>query len=318
MQTKIIILLIVTLFCASCNKLPKAVGNNNEIIIVSSESDKEYVSIYLDEIFNEYINTPIEENVFDLKYIKPKQFSKYKHYKNIIITSLVHPKDDTIDVLYEKFSNSYDNKEIFSLNNLYAENQIVLLIGAYDSIDFLKKINNYKNWVYTSINENVELNILNAYMNRKMNLELIDLVNNDFKISLNIDEDYKIIKKTNNFLWFGRGFPYRWLMFFKTSKTNNQNYWQLFTDELYANTNAIKISDYYMKEYKVDEKILLRGIYEHEVSDTGGPFFVYIFDNIINNEVILIAGLVNNPGKNKYDILKEMEIIVKNIKGIKK
>ena len=43
----------------------------------------------------------------------------------------------------------------------------------------------------------------------------------------------------------------------------------------------------------------MRGLYEHEESGTGGPFFTYIFDNKLNDEVILISCFVNNPGHEK-------------------
>ena len=57
----------------------------------------------------------------------------------------------------------------------------------------------------------------------------------------------------------------------------------------------------------------MRGIYEHFESDTGGPFFVYIFDTEQTNEVILISGFVNYPGHEKLLLLKQLEIIAKTL-----
>ena len=68
-------------------------------------------------MFNDYINTPIEENKYNLKWIKPNDFKNYKYYKNIIILSLEHPSDSTIDILYKKFKNQYNNLDLFSLVN---------------------------------------------------------------------------------------------------------------------------------------------------------------------------------------------------------
>ena len=53
----------------------------------------------------------------------------------------------------------------------------------------------------------------------------------------------------------------------------------------------------------------MRGIYEHKESDSGGPFFVYIFDNESENEVILVSGFVNYPGHEKLLLLKQLEVI---------
>ena len=79
----------------------------------------------------------------------------------------------------------------------------------------------------------------------------------------------------------------------------------------------ITISNYYQeneKAYYGNNKIpIMRGIYEHPESETGGPFFVYIFDTEQTNEVILISGFVNNPGHEKLLLLKQLEIIAKTL-----
>ena len=56
---------------------------------------------------------------------------------------------------------------------------------------------------------------------------------------------------------------------------------------------------------------ILRGLYEHKTSESGGPFFVYMFELHESNEVILISGFVNYPGHDKYLLLRQLEIIVK-------
>ena len=57
----------------------------------------------------------------------------------------------------------------------------------------------------------------------------------------------------------------------------------------------------------------MRGIYEHPESETGGPFFVYIFDTEQTNEVILISGFVNYPGHEKLLLLRQLEILAKTL-----
>ena len=48
----------------------------------------------------------------------------------------------------------------------------------------------------------------------------------------------------------------------------------------------------------------MRGIYEHDESESGGPFFVYIFETETHNEVILVSGFVNYPGHKNNFLLK--------------
>ena len=69
----------------------------------------------------------------------------------------------------------------------------------------------------------------------------------------------------------------------------------------------VKISENFKNNYSFiynEKRIpMMRGIYEHSESETGGPFFVYIFETEQANEVILISGFVNYPGHKKILLL---------------
>ena len=58
---------------------------------------------------------------------------------------------------------------------------------------------------------------------------------------------------------------------------------------------------------------IMRGVYEHDESESGGPFFVYIFETDSVNEVILVSGFVNYPGHEKILLLKQLEIIANTL-----
>ena len=73
----------------------------------------------------------------------------------------------------------------------------------------------------------------------------------------------------------------------------------------------ITISEYFRKNNKSNNQMIMRGLFEHEQSQSGGPFFTYIFDTNINNELILISGFVSYPGHDKYLLLKQLEVIIK-------
>ena len=56
MQKNIIILLFI-LFVFSCDSLPDSTGGYNDITVVSSNEDREYVKIFISEVFNDSIYT---------------------------------------------------------------------------------------------------------------------------------------------------------------------------------------------------------------------------------------------------------------------
>ena len=59
---------------------------------------------------------------------------------------------------------------------------------------------------------------------------------------------------------------------------------------------------------------VLRGVYNHLESDTGGPFVIYLFDGHVENEVILVSGFVNNPGREKAPLLRQLELTIQKMK----
>ena len=310
MQKTIIIILFLVF---SCSRLPSSNGDNNEIVIFCSDEDKGLIKFKIDDTFSNYINTPTEENIYKLSWINPVDFKKYKFHKNILIISLVQPKDSTIDLLYNKFAKQYENKSLFSLYNLFSKNQLIIPIGSHNSITFLDFFQSNQNWIVDEVNNNIDLNFKKSLLKKSKNDSIISILNNKFSVDAHIDIDYQVLDNKTNFFRIGRGTPYRWLLFSKIDKNYKNNIWTKYKEIINENIEGLDISNY----YKIKDGDFFRGLYEHRESDTGGPLFIYLFDNNDNNEVILVSGFVNNPGKNKYKILKELEIITKNIKEIK-
>ena len=154
--------------------------------------------------------------------------------------------------------------------------------------------------------------------NNKLSNKIMNILGH----TIDIQTDFKLIRSDslNSFVWIGRGYPYRWLTLYKTRKDsyiNIQSAWSQLKIDFDLHMPEITISKYFQKNEKDSygrEKInVMRGIYEHAKSDTGGPFFVYIFDTEQMNEVILICGFVNYPGHEKLILLKQLEIMAKTL-----
>ena len=311
MSKKYITLLLMYLF--SCNTLPDSLGDNNELIIITSDEDREYISLSLSSITDNYINTPVEENIYNISWVDPNNFNEYMQYKNIIIASLTHPQDSTIDILNNKFHSSFDNENIFLLSNTYSVGQKIISINAHDSnhMDIIMK--KYSNWIKDEFNDNIYDNILSSLISEQNN-EIIEIIKNKYNFTLQIDENYNIIKEEDNFLWIGRGYPYRWLIFNKFKINNEIDYWEFLSSNLQENIKGLNIRNTYKKIMNYDNLMTIRGIYDYDISETGGPFFSYVFENNDNNEVILISGFVSNPGKDKWPLLNQLETIIKKTK----
>ena len=315
MQKKLLILILI-LFFNSCNSKKDAVGDYNEIIIATSNDDKELIYPYLNSIFSKQINTPLKEEVFKVKWIDAENFFKYKYHNNIVIASLDNPPDKTGDKLFAKFNTAIENENIFAQYDMFSNNQVILNIGAFDSIELSDIVNINSSWIYSLFDEEINSRLFTQYKLNDLNIELNNMINDEFNLNFYIDENYHLIRKLNNFIWIGRGYPYRWITLHRSSgDINDENILNHFKS-LVSNTmeDLIIVDNFFEIEYK-NKIMIIRGLYEHDISDTGGPFFTYIIKNNKNNELNFISGFVNNPGKSKYYLLKQLESIISlNIK----
>ena len=315
---KIIIFLLLIIY--SCDYKQESIGAANQIIIISSPEDKVHIENIVDDCFYEYINTPQEEQIYRIKYIKPWEFDSFNNYSNILIISLDRPNDNTGDLLYNKFMQNYEsNSDIFFLENLYVNNQIIGIINSEDKDNLKNIFKKHTIWIKSNVNKNIENKIINDLYKYKSNDAIENQINYLFGSTFKVQEDYKIIKSDSlkNFIWIGRGHPYRWIVLFKSKKSNymKNNQWNNLIKDYKEYLSDITISEHYRVDEYDDNNNLrkMRGLYEHEESDSGGPFFVYIFESDSPNEVILVSGFVNYPGGNKYLLLKQLEMIISSL-----
>lgn len=315
MQKTIIVLFFILFF--SCSRLPESKGEFNEIIIVASNEDKIVVNRSINQLFSEYINTPIEEPLYKLKWIKPENFNRYLEYSNLLFISLSIPSDSTIDFLVDKFNNTYE-EDVLTLHDVYAKNQTLVIFKCDNLVDFDEKLINYNNWLIDNFESNINNKMMSYLGKFKRNSELEELLNDIYNINAQIQEDYLLIKhdKKNNFIWIGRGYPYRWLTFTVFNDSIGiEHVWSSYEQLLTQNMPNVNISDYYKNIlFDSDNSIKIQGLYEEEKSETGGPFLSYIYYNKYLERMIAISGFVNNPGKQKNRLVRELDVIIKKIK----
>ena len=313
------IILLIALFCAACSCLSDPVGKENEIIIISSPEDKPHIERILGNLFSQIIYTPQPEPEFSLIYKDPWELDNVNKYGNILIASLDFPEDSTGDYLMERITQNHEKDEsLFILENLYANNQIICGIHTLDAISMENEIKNNGAWILKEFRNIVVSRMTNNIFIHGFNDSLSNKMFDYFGYTIDLQPDFKIIKADSikPFLWIGRGYPYRWITVHKSRKNNylqKNSAWDQLRAEFADLMPSIKISEFYKNtsNYRADKKVLhiMRGIYEHEESASGGPFFVYIFETESVNEVILVSGFVNYPGHEKILLLKQLEII---------
>jgi len=307
----------------SCNGKIESIGDINSVTIIASHKDREQSQHIVEYFFNNrYINTPQHETVYSINWLDPKDIKNGKFMKNILLLSLDYPSDSTIDVLANRImSENNISDHIFSLQDVFAKKQKLVILKSIDTIDLEKKLSENFQWICSEYNENIYNGYYDYIIDKGENKELTTLLKEKMNISIFIQEDYKLIGLEKDFIWIGRGYPYRWLIFNKFTKKqfkNKINLYDLFRKILKNNNMDISIYDGYMRETKLiynDESLdVYRGVYDHQGSQTGGPFALYLLDNNDDDEVILVASMINNPGNSKMPHLLQADALIKNIK----
>jgi len=318
-----IYLTFILFFLPSCNVLPESKGLANEIVVIISPEDRMYAEPILSEVFSKIIHTPQPEPVLNLMYKNPWELESVKNYSNILYISLIYPQDSTGDILYRRISEQYNqNAQIFTLVDLYSRDQLFTLIYAKDAIELEKILMDNQKYLLDEIQSLFDEKMIELVYKNGKNHGLSSSINQLIGYTLDLQIDYQLIKSDSlsSFIWVGRGYPYRWITLHKSRKDNFKNpimAWKNLTLDYSKNMPEIIISEYYQANETAviqDKKIpLMRGVYEHAESDSGGPFFVYIFETDYQNEVILVSGFLNHPGHEKIFLLKQLETIAKTI-----
>ena len=317
MQKKIILIFLI-LF-VSCGRLPDSKGEFNEIIVISSKEDRSIYENDINNLFGEYINTPSEENLYILKWVDEDKFQYYLSYKNILLVNLNEPADSTIDNLIYKFKNQY-NKSLFVLDDVYAKNQNLFIFSSDNYSQFQDNIIDNGSWILDNIDDKINSTLYDYIYRNGNNEEIEAILDGHFGIRSFIQKDFLVVKdklSKDDFIWLGRGYPYRWLCFNKVKNITELDSWKFFKLSVSEHMPNVIIKDYYKKvSYESDDIIKIEGLYEEMESDTGGPFVVYVKFNSLDRTALFISGFVNNPGKPKIRLLKELEIqILNNLKN---
>ena len=305
-----------------CSTLPRSQGEDNQVVIFASPEDKLQIQPFMNKVFEKIIRTPQQEPEINITWQSPWEIELYKYRPNLIIISLDYPSDSTGDRLLQRFQSMQSQKDnIFIAEDLFAQNQQVVSIHAQDAIHFQQIIDENGQWLKKEINTSIGDNIWQHMIEKGKNEALQDSLLSQFNISAFIQADYQLIAQSQNFLWLGRGYPYRWLTF---TSANSSHFltvadaWKAIERDLGSTMPQINLLEILRSEESVfiEGKSIrvMHGVYEHIESQTGGPFVIYLFDGHVENEVILVSGFVNNPGRKKAPLLRQLELTIQKMK----
>ncbi|MEE8437154.1 MAG: hypothetical protein V3S22_02325, partial [Candidatus Neomarinimicrobiota bacterium] len=80
---------LISVFIFSCGSWkPRAIGGDDDLMVVASLENRENLRVIISAIFNDTIFTPEAEPAYKIKFIDPLDFGDIKNYANVIIGAI--------------------------------------------------------------------------------------------------------------------------------------------------------------------------------------------------------------------------------------
>ena len=319
-------LLAALLLLTACNYRLPSVGQEDMLIIVVSDVDKPLLQPLLMNIFGREMATPSGEPYFKVKIVPPEKFETYRKYHSLIVAAVINPADSTGDVLARGVLGEERSLEaeaggnpIFITYDLFAKGQIFMGLLALDAIHAHTELERLGSWIFDQFETQLRLR-QSAYVFRNGDHgELTDSLQAEHGWSMRLEPDYLRIRDRpeDQFVWLGRGYPYRWLFVHwveggDTIKIDRQWAWERM-EYIAGNLHReIYIDTLFRSEQLGMENghtiFMIKGVWAHTKITAGGPFITYIFRDRDQNRIYLLSGLVVHPSGSKALLIKRQEV----------
>ncbi|HPK08842.1 MAG TPA: DUF4837 family protein [Saprospiraceae bacterium] len=328
---------------------PPALGVLNEIVVIAD--DKLYDGPIGDTLRyyfeSAYPLMPAPESMFDLRHFTPEELDNQPLRKELrtylVVANLSDTESSTTkmvrsDLGENRYLKVKEGNDVTTLvgKDKWAQGQMLFYIFANDPSNLEKAIAENFNSIATKVNKFDESIIEgNIYAVRHVNKGLSEKILNEFGIEMKVPNDYNMVvdKPEDHFMWLKKDAKDA-VMGIAIQSVKYRNQSQLNLDSLIAFRNEygkkyissdkkgsymvtndedlpimsydVEIDGHYAKE--------IRGIWEMENDFKGGPYFCYAIPLPEQDRLVYIDVLVLRQGKDKRNLMQQLDYIVKNIK----
>lgn len=336
----LVIIVISIILLYSCG-LPKrkAVGKEDEIIVIADSLEYERIETGLAVVFEKIIFTPQPENMFHLKQTSLNELNKYKNQKNIIIVAPLGTGSET-SIYIESMLDSnlilqaIKNEFFFVVKkDLWASDQLVMIItsNSFEQL-YTNLINNADDLLYRFqkiSNERLFRSLYNEKYEKK-DIEALFLDRYGWIIYVQADFLLAVDNPENNFVWLRRSPDTemeRWIFVHWIDKGSPEflhndsiiNRRNKLTEKFYKTSDELSYvetaSDYlnfsevnFLNRYA----ILTQGLWRTTDKGMGGPFINYTFYDEKQKRIYMLDGSVFAPKYRKKGLIQQMDVTLQS------
>ncbi|MBH10643.1 MAG: hypothetical protein CMG74_09895 [Candidatus Marinimicrobia bacterium] len=319
------LVLLVILFNA-CEQKRQALGADNEIRVICSELDKKVLEGALTFIFDDTIHTPQPEPYYYLKFSKPDTYNDLKKQAYIVVGAINRNSENLGLKLIKKllpenqFNSSNTNEQILFTKDLYASNQLFMVINSDSVNKLIATAKEKKEWIKKQFHDQFIRRQKKFLFGDDTNTDLEKKIKKEYDWNIQIPWGWEIIRSRpdSNFVWIGREIPFQWISIHskKGKYVNNElvagKYLWDWPKNHYM---SIEFNNYNfrLKNTKFKDHIAWRvdGVWQtiKESDAKGGPFRSYLFYDEKSHQTFHINMLIYNPGNDKSIYLRQLDLI---------
>ena len=347
MKTKLFLIAFIilsTLFIQSCDNKKKAKGLEDEIHVIADSAEFLIIQEALQKTFGKIIHTPQPEELFTIKRHSINDLNSLKLKKNIIIAAPIKSGSYTSQylntIIDSTVKNMIDNDSVFVINkyDLWAQNQLVMILTARDIDKLVENINKKKDDLFyyfrESSNKRLALGLYNPkFEQRKLEAELLT----KYKWMIYVQADYQLAldKPEDNFVWLRRGVntdSERWIFvhwienstpeflhvdsianerdaltkkYYRTS--DETTFVELYNDSVAATMNSeVNFNGRYA--------LMTQGLWRFNDNSGGGPFISYTFYDEATRRIYMLDASIFAPKYFKKNLIQSVDVLLHSFK----
>ncbi len=311
----------------NCSTKGKSFGEDDEVYVFADSADWVQYRGPLNSIFGQYIQTPIMEREFILIWKPFDKFRQYQNFKNIFILGRLNSQDpvslNVRNLLNPEIIEGVKKGQYFYIpkNNVWAENQYVLIFVANSVNDMVQKIYDLGDLSYNDFTRYFYKRLRQEMFKRMEQKDLEKYIADHFPFTMRIQHDYFIANENleNNYVWIRRFDPDRSILihwqpyageFQLTSRWVIDERNRLAKEVFSGDVVVEEETKAYVTQFKRWNSIKLEGTWKNDSLMVGGPFRNFTFVDSTTQRLYMLDYYVQAIGKRKVPFLQQLKVIV--------
>lgn len=322
----ILTIALAAIMLGSCNNsdnaenkkryMPNITGKPGEVLLVldKNEWEGELGTALRETLSEEFPYLPQREPIFNLFNTTPSSFQNYGAYSTHRNILRVH------------IGEAFDSCRVAYQEDVWAAPQIVITISAPDKDGALQIFEQHRERIVSSL-ETAERNRVIRNAKKYQEIELRQLVLNEYGGAPYFPQGYSLKKKTDDFIWisyettyvnqgiFIYTYPYNGEKLSSETMVAHRNefmkkYVPSMREGSYMITSSYVDPSFNWLQYKGRIFAESRGLWEVENDYMGGPFVCHTYLDKEQKNVIVIEGFIYAPKFDKRNYLRHVEAIL--------